>query len=164
MIYSSELEEYIKDSKKYIPRKLKGFEHLKPYHRYWSPEFGAFKVRDTSYDSGVEFFYITYCNDTKQAVLSYPISNILECYELLKNYKHIEEYSVINNRIMSFTGAEIRYWFILNNVDFTDIENYSGFLPYLEYGRKDSLKDSLEYHCRRNKKQNKFEFIIVNKK
>ncbi len=164
MIYSSDLIEYIKDTKKYIPRRLKNFEHLKVYHRYWLPEYGEFKVRDTSYDSGIEYYYITYCNGNKQGVISYPIYNILECFELLKNVKHIEEDFVINNRLKSFTGAEIRFWFTLNNIDFADIENYSGFLPYLEYGRKESIKDSLMYQCKRNKQQNRFEFIPIDKK
>ena len=164
MIYQKDLADFIRCSKKYIPRKLKSFEHLRAYHRYWLPEFGPFKVRDTSYDSGIEFFYISYCNDTKQAVLSYPIYNIGECYELLKNHSHIEKDSVINNRIKTFTGAEIRFWFICNNIDLTDIDNYSGFLPYLEYGKRDSLKDSLVYQCKRNKKQNRFEFILIEKK
>lgn len=163
MIYSSDLVDYVKYSKRFIPRKLKKFEHLRLYHRYWIPEFGESKVRDTSYDSGIEYYYITYCNDTKQAVLSYPIYNSYECFELLKNYNHIEEDSVINNRIKSFTGAEIRFWFIINNIDFTDIENYSGFLPYLEYGNNKSIKDSLVYQCKRNKKQNRFEFVQIYK-
>ena len=76
MIYQQELAEFIRCSRRYIPRKLKNFEHLRVYHRYWLPDYGPFKVRDTSYDSGIEFFYITYDNDTKQAVLSYPIYNI----------------------------------------------------------------------------------------
>ncbi|MBR6289178.1 MAG: hypothetical protein IKR19_07585 [Acholeplasmatales bacterium] len=164
MIYQEALVDFIKCSKKYIPRKLKSCEHLRVYHRYWLPEFGLFKVRDTSYDSGIEFFYITYDNDSKQAVLSYPIYNIRECYELLKNHTHIEEDSVINNRVRSFTGAEIRFWFISNNIDFTDIENYSGFVPYLEYGNKESIRDSQFYQCRRNKKQNKFDFIEVDRR
>lgn len=163
MIYNPDLVEFLKINKKYIPRRLKNFEHLKVYHRYWLPEYGEFKVRDSSYDSGNEYYYITYCSGSKQGVISYPIYNILECFELLKNVKHVEEDSVINNRIRNFTGAEIRFWFIHNEIDFTDIENYSGFLPYLEYGRKESIKDSLVYQCKRNKKQNKFEFIQIEK-
>ena len=167
MIYCSDLEEYIKTMKRYIPRRLGRFDQLKVFHRYWLPDFGEFKVKDISYNNGTEYYYIVYDNNTKQAVLSYPVSNpsanITECFELLKNYDHIEDNCIINNMIESFTGAEIRFWFIINNIDFTDIENYSGFLPYLVYGNKKSIKDSLVYHCKRDKKENKFEFVRTEK-
>ena len=155
-IYPEKLAEVVVKYKQFIPRRLHYYEHLKLYHRYWNEELGEFKVKDFLNFNGVDYYFINYEND-KQGLLTYPINYDTKCYELLRNFETLQEESVINNRTRTFTGAEIRFWFVVNNIDFSDEENYKGFLCSLVY--ENGVKDTAKYMVRRNKKQNIFEFI-----
>ena len=151
-LYPYDLWKIIKNDKKYIPRQLRKDEKLKLYRRYWLSELGMIKVKEIISIQNREFYSITYGNNgEKNGVISYPVE--FGCYELLKNFNEFEKSDFINKKKPIY-GAEIKYWFIINNIDFSD-ENYSGFLDKLQY-----LKDSAKYIVRRNKKKQEYEFVI----
>lgn len=154
--YPEKLEEEVKRSKKFIPRKLRQGEKLKQFHKYFCLSYGVFKVYDIQFINDTEYYHIKFRNYNMdmQAVISCPIDDSENCYELLGNYDKIEDKSVINNRMHFFTGAEIRFWFVVNNIDLDDEINYAGFKNDLFI-----IKDSSRYHVRRNKKNKEFEFI-----
>ena len=79
------------------------------------------------------------------ACISYPVEKDNN-YELLHNYSNIENENIINSNI-SYTGAEIKFWFIYNRIDFSNYNN-RGFLKYLESGNRKCITD------------NKFYFVI----
>ena len=156
VIYPEKLQYEIVKYKRYIPRRLKHHERLKLYHRYYNETYGNFKVKEIYFESGNEYYYIAY-NKNMNGVIQYPEYNNHKTYELLSNKNNMEDQPVINNRIQSFTGAEIKFWFLTNDIDFSS-EEYSGFYEPLSY---DKLYDTKRYRVRRNKKLNIYEFIIV---
>lgn len=152
LLYPEKLQNEVMKNKNYIPRKLRHHERLKIYHRYYNDEFGIFKIRDVELIGGVEYYFITY-KKNMTAVIPYPTYNNCKCYELMVNRDELENKSIINNRTTTFFGAEIKFWFVVNDVDFND-ENYIGFKSEL-----DSIYDSKKYHVRRNKKLKEYEFL-----
>lgn len=149
-LYPEVMWNEITKKKKYIPRRLRKNERLKLFKRYWLPYYGAVKVKDVFSTCGVEYYQIIYNNGNMVGVTSFPVED--KCYELLHNFNNMESYEFINKKKPVY-GAEIKYWFIINNIDFSDDE-YSGFLDKLQY-----LDDSTKYITRRNKKKKEYEFI-----
>ena len=152
LLYPKELQDEIIKNKNFIPRKLRHHERFKQYHKYYNDEFGIFKVRNVEYIDGNEYYFITYKKDMTAAI-PFPIYNNNKCYELMLNKDEIENKSIINNRSTTFFGAEIKFWFIVNNINFSD-ENYIGFKDDLNF-----IYDSKKYHVRRNKKLKEYEFL-----
>ena len=111
-IYPPKLEEYIRKNK-YIPRKVRDNEHLKLYHRYWLEDYNeVVKVDDIFTVRCVEHYSIR----CKSMVSCIPAPVPKYTYELLHNKEHIEKVDLINSE-KSYTGAEIKYWFLMNNID-----------------------------------------------
>lgn len=150
-LYPSKLLEEIRKKKKYIPRKLRKNERLRLNRKYWIPDYGIIKVKEIIDTPNGEHYVISYNNGNMNGVVSYPTTN--ECYEMLKNFNELESINFINKK-KSVYGAEIKYWFIINDIDFNDID-YSGFLDKIQY-----LKDSTKYIVHRNKKKKEYDFII----
>lgn len=155
VMYPEDLQEEIVKYKNYIPRRLRYHERLKQYHRYYNESYGIFKVKEIYTEGNNEYYCITF-GSSMTAVIQYPCYNNKRTYELLRNYNGIENASIINNRVQLFTGAEIRFWFLVNNdVDFNN-ENYIGFFNDL---KQDRIYDGRKYRVRRNKKLNIYEFL-----
>jgi hypothetical protein len=146
IVYPVELEQEIRNNN-YIPRKCKPKERLKLYHRYWSSSYGIFKVDDINFIRGVEYYYIKFDSNRMLAVISYPITDNI--YELLHDYDKIETKTIINSN-KSFTGAEIKFWFVKNKINFAD-PKYDGFLSFLSINSKNIISDSKFYFVIRDK-------------
>ena len=155
-LYPENLEKEIVRYKNYIPRKLRNKEHLKLYAKYYTDEYGIFKVINIEKIYGIEYYYIVYRNQF-QAVITYPISRESRCFQLLKNYNKLEKENIIN-KSKEYTGAEIKFWFTANNINFKD-DNFSGFEKYFSKNNT-KIKDSSKYKLRRNKKKKEYEIIL----
>ena len=156
VVYPDELEkEIIKN--KYIPRKCRELEHLKLYHRYYTTRYGVFKVENIESIKGIEYYFIKYNNGKLFGVISHPITDTI--YELLHDYDEIEKVNLINSN-KSYSGAEIKFWFVINNINFKD-QKYDGFLSFLNANSKNIISDSKYYFVYRNKsKRLKFQMIL----
>lgn len=141
-IYPPKLEEYIKKNKN-IPRKMHDDEHLKLFHKYWLDEFDdVVKVTEVFNAKGVEYYSIRH--KSMDSCTSYPVPDAI--YELLHNNDHIEEIDIINTDV-SYTGAEIKYWFIMSELDVMNPGNkYYGFWSFLNPHSMNVLVDNKSYY------------------
>lgn len=145
-IYSEALEEEVINTR-YIPRKFRPNEKLKLYHKYWIPEFGGtVKVHEIEYIEGVPYYFIKFGRNMS-ANITYPVT-FSGMYELLHNYDDIENQDIINSS-KSFSGAEIKYWFICNKIDFEDSE-YRGFWSFLDDNSMSVVADNKYYFIKYN--------------
>lgn len=139
-IYPLKLQEYIKENK-VIPRKIRKNEHLKIFHKYWLGDYNCVvKINDIFTVKGVEYYIIKFGNF--YACIDHPI-NYKYCYEILHNKDNIENINIINSD-KCFTGAEIKYWFLINNIDFND-DLYYGFWSFLNPNSNNLLVDNKYY-------------------
>lgn len=145
-IYSESLEEEIINTH-YIPRKFRDNEKLKLYHKYWIPEFdGVVKVHEIEYIDGVPYYFIKF-NRNMSANITYPVT-FNDMYELLHNYDNIEKENIINSS-KSYSGAEIKYWFVANKIDFED-PLYKGFWSFLDDNSMSVVADNKYYFVKYN--------------
>lgn len=122
-IYPVDFEKEIQENK-FIPRKIRNNEILKVFHRYWIPYYeGICKIMDiTDYDNK-KYYHIKFGNNMF-AVNQHPL-NCEGIYELLHNRDNIDQKNIIND-LNSYTGAEIKFWFTVNKINFNK-EKYKGF-------------------------------------
>lgn len=140
-IYSEFLEKEI-IATKYIPRKFKPNEKMKLHHKYWIPDFeGTVKVNDSDIIDGITYYFIKF-GKYMNACISYPLSYD-NMYELLHNHDSIENEEIINSS-KSYSGAEIKFWFIVKEIDFED-PLYKGFWPFLDDTSKSVVADNKYY-------------------
>ncbi len=145
-IYPPKLEGYVKSSR-YIPRKIRENEHLKMYHRYWLEDYNEVaKVDDIFIENHTEYYSIKY--NSMYGCISNPVS--VGTYELLHNRDEIEKLNIINNS-KSYTGAEIKYWFLINNIDISANSQYAGFWSFLCQNSNNILIDNKYYFVSYNK-------------
>lgn len=145
-IYSEALEEEVINTR-YIPRKFRENEKLKLYHKYWVPEFGGtIKVHEIEYINGIPYYFIKF-NWNMSANITYPC-NYTDMYELLHNYDNIEKENIINSS-KSYSGAEIKFWFIVNKIDFDDPQ-YRGFWSFLDDNSMSVVADNKYYFVKYN--------------
>lgn len=144
-IFPKQVNDFILENH-YIARKMKPGEHLKQYHRYWSSFSNTtFKVMEIYNIDDREYYSIKFPN-LLFGEASYPAPNDY-MFELKVDYKHIESLNIINSK-SSLLGSEIRYWFVINNIDLND-SIYSGFWSYLDYNSKSSISDDKYYFVKR---------------
>lgn len=157
-IYPPKLEEYIRKNK-YIPRKVRDNEHLKLYHRYWLEDYNdVVKVDDIFITRSVEYYSIR-CKSMAGCIPA-PVPNYT--YELLHNKGRIEKVDLINSK-KSYTGAEIKYWFLMNNIDLEFGSQYAGFWSFLNPCSKNLLIDNKFYYVSFNIKRRQKCQIILDK-
>ncbi len=148
-IYPAKLEEYIISSR-FIPRKIRSNEHLKIFHKYWTTSFDrTIKVEDIFTAERVEYYTIRY-DFRMYGCISHPLA-VDTCYELLHNKEGIENNIIINEN-NSYSGAEIKYWFIVNHIDFDD-SKYSGFWSFLNPESDNLLIDNKYYFVSYDKRR-----------
>lgn len=145
-IYPKELEKIVQETK-LIPRKIYYEEKLKLYHKYFIPIYGSevIKVENISTIYETEYYFIRYGNKMN-GCLSYPIYR--NSYELLHNDNNIGDSEIINSNI-AYSGAEIKFWFFINNIDF-DKEEYKGFYSYIDPKNIKSIYDNKYYLVKYN--------------
>ena len=145
-IYSESLEEEVIKTK-YIPRKFKVNEKLKLYHKYWIPEYGGtVKVSDIEIINGISYYFIKF-DKNMSANITYPVT-YSDMYELLHNYDNIEKQDIINSS-KSYSGAEIKFWFVVNKIDL-DNPKYKGFWSFLDDNSMSVVADNKYYFVKYN--------------
>ena len=156
-IYPEELEFEICKSG-YIPRLMKNGERLKVFHKYWTSYFGGtIKIIDIDNIFNHYYYYIRY-NGKLLGCFPHPLPMIINNYELLHNYNHIEKDNIINSN-KSYSGAEIKFWFVKNHIDL-DSPKYKGFWSFLNPNSTNVLHDSKYYFVvRNNSKKQPFQMI-----
>ena len=140
-IYPKKLENLIRENH-VIPRLLRDKEKFKLYHRYWDCYHDdVFKVNDIFNIDDTPYYVINYGNENYVSIISDPASTE-SYYEILKDYYCIAEQNIINDNYY-YTGAEIKYWFVING----DQENemYKDFYRYFSPNSRTSLFDSKKY-------------------
>lgn len=160
-IYDERLEKEIINTK-YIPRKIKSNEKLKIHHKYWINEYnGTVKVSDIDYIAGTEYYTIKF-DKNMSACFSYPVY-FSEIYELLHNNENIENQDIINSKL-SYSGAEIKFWFIVNKIDLSN-PDYKGFIPFLIPSSKNVVSDNKYYFVKHDEsKSQKFKIVLDREK
>jgi hypothetical protein len=147
-IYPVELLNAVKQFN-YIPRKLSKNEHLKLYHRYWIPDMGGIiKVKDIWREEKTEYYIVKYKGDLS-ICFPYPLNEYSGAYELLHDYDNIFKKEIINDNNF-YTGAEIKYWFVVNSS-----KSHEKFGKYLTMNSKLSIQDNKKYKVIINS-QNKY--------
>lgn len=148
-LYSTSLGNYILANKS-IPRILKQGEHLKLYHKYWLDNYGAVKVQDIFIEKGTEYYIIRY-SDRMSSCIPYPATGIYT-FELLHNSERGMENEDVINSGQYYTGAEIRYWFYIND----KIKKFADIFKYLSYTSDSALIDNKLYKVTYNNHHIKF--------
>lgn len=146
-IYPEKLKEYILSEESmidYIPRHIKFKEHLRLYRRYWVNYFDdeCIKVDQIYEVDGIEYYSVK-CTNCLYETITYP----LDCnytYELMIDKKDIKNIESIINTNISYTGAEIKYWFFMNKIDLSS-EKYIGFWSFLNPNSKNLISDDKYY-------------------
>ena len=129
----------------YIPRKLKDNEKLKVGHRYWLPYYnGIIKISDISNIESTSYYFLTFDNKFNAAI-PFPLE-VRGGFELLYNFDHIDKKNIINDN-NSYTGAEIKFWFIKNNINLFK-GKYAGFWSYLDPRGNNTLIDNKKYYIK----------------
>lgn len=144
-IYPKSLEEYMKSKPEsvYIPRRLYNDEKLRLYKRYYQVfQELYFKVIDVYNTDGIEYYTIRY-NDSMIGTMTFPI-DYSTTYEMIPDRMDIANLDNIINTDISYTGAEIKFWFYSHNIDFDD-EYYEKFYPYISNTSKSEISDEKSY-------------------
>jgi len=137
-IYPNELVEIVRKFN-YVPRRLSKNEHLKLYHRYWIPDMGGMiKVKDIWRIGKTEYYIVKYKGDLS-ICFSYPLDEYSGTYELLHDYDNISKKEIINDDNF-YTGAEIKYWFVVNHQ-----KSHEKFGKFLTINSKLLIQDSKKY-------------------
>lgn len=164
-IYEDNVSKFILENNQYIPRKIKPDEHLKLYHRYFSIFDSLYFKVDKIYNVfKTEYYSVKYPN-FMYGEISYPIQSEY-IYEFFLDKKNIKNISDIVNSRKSYLGAEIKYWFFINNIDLSEESKHYGFKSFLELNSKSTIQDDKYYFLYGHEKENKYLHckIVVDKK
>lgn len=125
----------------YIPYRMKKGEKYqekkKYFNYYWDM---CFKVIYITHDNSMDSYCVKADNSTYHLLSSDP--DVYD-YLLIKDENEIYNQNIINSN-KSFTGAEIIYWFYVNNIDLNS-KKYCGFSSYLINESNFKLSDTNRY-------------------
>ena len=140
-IYPKKLEIAMRENH-FIPRLLRDHEKFKLYHRYWDCyNDDIFKINEIFDIDGITYYVANYGDENYISIITDSTSTN-SYYEILKDYYCIAEQNIINNSY-SYTGAEIKYWFVING---NQLDNaYKEFYKYFSANSKVRLFDSKKY-------------------
>ena len=110
------------------------------YSEYWDE---IFKVEQVSYKHGIlEEAYIKWENDRMGLICTEPA---IGDYLVLKDKESLYQLDDIVNTGRTYKGAEIIYWFFINDIGrFT--KKYQGFWKYVEPYNKYRIIDDKDYY------------------
>lgn len=135
-----------KEIRKYhlIPHRVTRETLYKKNHIYYSSYWGAiFKVLSVEYDEKTnEFFgaYIRYESNYYGMICS---ELNIDDYELEIDHKKLYKENIVNSNI-PYSGAEIRYWFFVNNINgFNPV--YRGFWKFVDNTSGHKISDENKY-------------------
>lgn len=157
-LYPEKLEEIIFNNPTHIPYIVSPeTKRLKLYRKYFSVERNTlFKVWQI-YEVGKELYYSIKYPDHLFGEITYPKGKL---YELFSDSNNIRNTKTIINTKISYTGAEIRYWFFINN---KLGKKYKGFIPFINPNSKSCIMDNKYYfvYSKYDEKTNKYYNIII---
>lgn len=145
IIYTEKMEEFLRKEKyTYFPRKIKKSDHLKLYKKYYSAiSDTCFKVIQIYYTGGIEYYSIKELGTLLFAEISYPYESEY-LYELLTDRKNIIKIPNIVNTNISYSGAEIKLWFLYQR-DNNNLDKYSKFISFIDKNSKSVICDEKYY-------------------
>lgn len=144
IVYSSHgsLEKIIK-RKKIIPYKLFPYEKLVKGKWYYDSRFNnIFKIVEVEYKDGILDHAIIVTDEGFTSYISTPL-DFYNDYRIEFDKRNIVEQDIINSH-KSFYGAEIRYWFYMNNIDSFN-RKYRDFWQFLEETSDNKINDNSKY-------------------
>lgn len=141
--------------KKIIPYMVFPNERFKTNKWYYSYYYNnIFKVLDCCYTKNgiLEYAYIM-SDDGNYSMISTDICST-EDYCISRDRRSIYKIDIVNYP-ESFTGAEIVYWFFINNISSFDIK-YQGFWKYIDRYSIDRVSDRDRYYIKAKLIGNKY--------
>lgn len=123
---------HIKKSIRYEPNKLY-------YSDYWGDIFKVISV-DYGQDGELNNAYIHY-NNGYYGCLCSPFSK--EDYLFERDTNYLSKKNIINSGL-SYTGAEIRYWFFIRHITSSN-PIYKGFWKYVDFSSGHKVCDTSRY-------------------
>lgn len=136
------LEKQIK-TKKIIPYMVYPNEGYKKGKWYYSLFFNTiFKVLEANYSNGELESAYTVSDDGNKSVICTDL-DFQEDYSISRDRRGIYKMDIINYP-ESFTGAEIVYWFFINNITSFD-KKYENFWKYVDRYSLDRVLDRERY-------------------
>ena len=148
------LEKQIRQ-KKIIPYMVFPNEKFKTNKWYYSFYYNnVFKVLEHSYARNglLEYAYIM-TDDGNYSVISTDICST-EDYSISRDRRSIYKLDIVNHP-ESFTGAEIVYWFFMNDIDSFNIK-YQEFWKYVDRYSADRISDIDRYYVKAKLIGNKY--------
>jgi hypothetical protein len=130
-------------SKKIIPYQIRPNDKYIKGKWYYNFEFGEiFKVLEVEYIHGVVLDHV--CTKSLDNHYSYLCTDLsTEDYQIAFDSNEIYKQNIFEEK-RTYTGAEIRYWFFMNNIHGFD-KKYSVFWDYVDTFSKRRLKDTSRY-------------------
>lgn len=157
-LYPEKLEEIISNNPSHIPYIVSAeTKNLKLFRKYFSVDRNTiFKVWQM-YEAGKYKYYSVKYPDHLFGEITFPTGRLFELFSDSNNIKNIK--SIINTKI-SYTGAEIRYWFFINK---KLGRKYKGFIPFIDPNSKSCIMDNKYYfiYSKYNPKTDKYYNIIM---
>ena len=141
--YDNSLERLIK-RKRIIPYQVNpGDKFIKGKWYYDTYYNSLFKVTEVKYNTGNILDYaITKSDEGYSSYITTPLSPY-EDYIIDFDTKDIATMNIINSE-RSFTGAEIRYWFFMNDINCFD-PKYKYFWTYVDTYSNNKVADKQKY-------------------
>ena len=141
--YDNSLERLIK-RKRIIPYQVNpGDKFIKGKWYYDTYYNSLFKVTEVKYNTGNILDYaITKSDEGYSSYITTPLSPY-EDYIIDFDTKDIATMNIINSE-KSFTGAEIRYWFFMNDINCFD-PKYKYFWTYVDTYSNNKVADKQKY-------------------
>lgn len=147
-IYPTKLEEFIMKNSQYVPRLMDPDDkQLKLYHRYWftlAEQYG--KVQEVYKIEDIDYYTMKF-PESLFGSITFPEEEII--YELLIDKNNLKNINIINTRI-SYSGAQIRYWFFLHKDELG--YKYKKFWSFIDPNSKSLIIDNKYYFLYANLK------------
>lgn len=141
--YDGNLERKIKNGK-FIPYTIfPGTKYKEGKWYYNDRENLIFKVISTAYNSKSELENIIVKSEECNYSLLCTDLDFYTDYMLIKDKNNIASQYIINNN-KSYTGAEIVYWFFINNIN-ASMTKYKGFWKYIDKYSRYRINDYNKY-------------------
>lgn len=139
---SYSLDEKIREQH-FIPYRVKGDHYIRGkryYNGYWDMCFRVFEVKYDKETNELEHIYVK-ADDNTYHLLTFDLD---ACDFVLKeDFKKLYNKRIINSEEV-YTGAEIVYWFYINNIDCFN-KKYKGFWKFVDSNSRFRISDNTRY-------------------
>lgn len=141
-IYTKNMELFL-SKRNYIPRRIMQNEPLKLYKRYYCYFDDLYFKIDNIFYIGNQEYYSVKTQNLYYSILTEVNNNYI--YEFMIDKNNIINTKEIINTNISYSGAEIRYWFFLNQ-DNIDENIFDRFYKFLDMNGKSVINDNKYYY------------------